>query len=974
MVEMSRQAWGYILVVLLAAAGLTGYALSQLELNSDRWLIFFVLTGLATLAQLFKAAVPNHQTYYATPIFLFAGVLLLDPALFALIVIISYMVEWAKERVMNSPLLREWYIQPFNIATHLLAGFAAILVYRYFNAAPTASFSHVWVIAVVAAALTYVVLNHYLVGQVLVMARKLSWRESGVLDTENLLTDIVLLSIGAVSAVALSLNPWLLLLVLSPLGLIYRALMIPALKKEAQTDAKTGLWNARHFSNVFTTEMDRAKRFERPLALIMADLDLLRNINNTYGHLAGDTVLAGIGQIIRENIRDYDMAGRFGGEEFAILLPETNQGEARAIAERLRAAVESSGFVVSTSKKPVHVTMSLGISCFPAGASTTMELLHEADVAVYQAKLKGRNCVVCASEIPHSAGMNTASAAARLTSPFTPSFVPRPQEVTGLLPPVPDVPEPPGLTVPDLVMKEATSPALAPQEAEATNPSPAPAPSPAISQEATVRYPTWFLGAFVGIVIVAAMLSTGVGWLFSPRIDLAALILFTALAMGAEWLQINLYGPDTLSVSVAVMFTAALVAGMPGVACVSAAIALVHYFRKRPRPYKTVFNWSTHVLAALPPAATISMLQFNIGIENLVLLAIPISMAALVYFIVDTGLIATAIALSNNTSPVAVWRERFQWLTTHYMVLCTIGLFLGLAYKAQGPLGVSIFALPMIMMRYSQQQYVERTEDSVQELRRMNQELTRANNEVMSASQSMKELNEELFLTLARIIDARDPYVGGHANKVGDYAVAIAKELNLDPERMEPLRQAGFLHDIGKIAISEAILHKPAKLTDEEYEYIKTHAAIGGEFLQMCRALRHLAPFVRHHHERWDGRGYPDMLKGEDIPLESRILAICDAAEAMASDRPYRKGMSLTEMLAEIKRCAGTQFDPEVAKAFVTVVEREREYLIVNSAQEVQRKQADAARILHVTTGMTLSNLNSGPLSGPLKVPQLESA
>ncbi|HYP41277.1 MAG TPA: HD domain-containing phosphohydrolase, partial [Chloroflexia bacterium] len=130
--------------------------------------------------------------------------------------------------------------------------------------------------------------------------------------------------------------------------------------------------------------------------------------------------------------------------------------------------------------------------------------------------------------------------------------------------------------------------------------------------------------------------------------------------------------------------------------------------------------------------------------------------------------------------------------------------------------------------------------------------------------------------------------------------------------------------------------------------------------------------------ERWDGRGYPDMLKGEDIPLESRILAICDAAEAMASDRPYRKGMSLTEMLAEIKRCAGTQFDPEVAKAFITVVEREREYLIINSAQEVQRKQADTARILHVTTGMTLSNLNSGPLgdrlSGPLKVPQLESA
>jgi HD-GYP domain-containing protein (c-di-GMP phosphodiesterase class II) len=202
----------------------------------------------------------------------------------------------------------------------------------------------------------------------------------------------------------------------------------------------------------------------------------------------------------------------------------------------------------------------------------------------------------------------------------------------------------------------------------------------------------------------------------------------------------------------------------------------------------------------------------------------------------------------------------------------------------------------------------------------------------------MQSLNEELFLTLSKIIDARDPYVGGHASKVGDYAVAIAHDLGVEPERFEPLRQAGFLHDIGKIAISEAVLHKPSKLTDEEYEYIKTHAALGGEFLATCRSLRHLAPFVRHHHERWDGRGYPDKLAGEDIPLEARILAVCDAVEAMASDRPYRKGMSLDEVIAEVKRCAGTQFDPHVAAAFVSIAERERDHLIVNSATEVHRR------------------------------------
>jgi HD-GYP domain-containing protein (c-di-GMP phosphodiesterase class II) len=283
---------------------------------------------------------------------------------------------------------------------------------------------------------------------------------------------------------------------------------------------------------------------------------------------------------------------------------------------------------------------------------------------------------------------------------------------------------------------------------------------------------------------------------------------------------------------------------------------------------------------------------------------------------------------------------------------------------------VGIFALPIIMMRYSQQQYVERTEDSVRELRRMNQELTRANNEVIAASGAIKELNEELFLTLSKIIDARDPYVGGHANKVGDYATAIGLELGLSQEQIEPLRQAGFLHDIGKIAISEAVLHKPGPLTDEEYEYVKTHAAVGGEFLQTCRGLRHLAPFVRHHHERWDGLGYPDMLKGEAIPLEARILAICDAAEAMCSDRPYRKGMSLPEMLAEVKRCSGAQFDPAVAEAFVAVVEREREYLITNSAHEVQRR-TDATRPLHNANGAALARTDTGTL---LAFPKLESA
>jgi putative nucleotidyltransferase with HDIG domain len=189
--------------------------------------------------------------------------------------------------------------------------------------------------------------------------------------------------------------------------------------------------------------------------------------------------------------------------------------------------------------------------------------------------------------------------------------------------------------------------------------------------------------------------------------------------------------------------------------------------------------------------------------------------------------------------------------------------------------------------------------------------------------------------------------VSGHAAQVADYATVVAVELGLAPERVEVVRQAGFLHDLGKIALSEQILHKPSKLTDQEYEIVKTHAVIGAELLETSQGLRHLAPFVRHHHERWDGRGYPDELCQEEIPLEARILNVCDSVEAMASDRPYHQGMSLNEVIAEVKRCAGTQFDPAVAEAFIRIVEREGAMFVINSADKVMRTQADKTIARH---------------------------
>jgi putative nucleotidyltransferase with HDIG domain len=279
-------------------------------------------------------------------------------------------------------------------------------------------------------------------------------------------------------------------------------------------------------------------------------------------------------------------------------------------------------------------------------------------------------------------------------------------------------------------------------------------------------------------------------------------------------------------------------------------------------------------------------------------------------------------------------------LVPYYLMLCMTGLVLAVAYLTVGLLGVIVFSLPAFMTSYAQRQYVERTEESVRELRRMNQELARASREIASANQAIRYLNGELFLILAKVIDARDPYVAGHASKSADYAAAMAVELGLQAERVEHVRQAALLHDIGKLGIPEQILHKQSRLSDEEYAFVKTHAALGAELLETCQSLRHLAPFVRYHHEWWDGRGYPDGLQGEQIPLEARILAVCDAVEAMASDRSYQRAMSLSKIMAELQSCAGTQFDPAVVLAFINLAKREGERLVTNSAQEVARHQA----------------------------------
>src|SRR5213075_2236337 len=213
-------------------------------------------------------------------------------------------------------------------------------------------------------------------------------------------TEVVLAALGVTMAAFWNSNIWLIPFVLAPLLLIHRSLSVPALQAEARVDPKTGLYNARYFATALADELGRAQRFERPMSLIMADLDLLRDINNSYGHLAGDAVLKGIAEVFRAQLRHYDVPARFGGEEFSILLPETPPEQAMEIAERIRRAVAQRTFDVETSSEPIRATVSIGVAGFPKDGIDANELIHQADLAVYRAKLQGRNRVLGASSEP----------------------------------------------------------------------------------------------------------------------------------------------------------------------------------------------------------------------------------------------------------------------------------------------------------------------------------------------------------------------------------------------------------------------------------------------------------------------------------------------------------------------------------------------------------------------------------------------
>jgi diguanylate cyclase (GGDEF)-like protein len=386
--NLKAPAAAFLVATVLGAAALSVAVLRRLSLDTPHWGTFALLLALAMVAQLFIVEKPGGQSYRTAIVFIIAAAILLPAPFVVLLSAAHYVPSWFRHKKKN-------FVRVFNVANTTVAALAAWLAFHGLRHSDDVRY----LVAGAAACLAFVAIIHVILALMLHFNSGKSLWETGLFSFESLSTDLALAALGVGVSVAWGANPWSIVFVVMPLVLIHRSLHVPQLQEEARIDPKTGLLNAREYETSLDDELDRAARTGAPLSVLMTDLDLLRDINNNFGHLAGDAVIRGIAGVIRSELRRYDIAARFGGEEFSVLLPSTAPEQALEIAERIRRAVAAARFEEATVNEPLSATLSIGVAAYPRDAMEAKGLVHAADIAVYEAKARGRNRVVDVADV-----------------------------------------------------------------------------------------------------------------------------------------------------------------------------------------------------------------------------------------------------------------------------------------------------------------------------------------------------------------------------------------------------------------------------------------------------------------------------------------------------------------------------------------------------------------------------------------------
>lgn len=401
---------------------------------------------------------------------------------------------------------------------------------------------------------------------------------------------------------------------------------------------------------------------------------------------------------------------------------------------------------------------------------------------------------------------------------------------------------------------------------------------------------------YVLLVAIAAIGAGAVVYLRDP--SFSVLFAQAALTFGFVSVLTKLFSYGTGRVAmgsvsfIPVLASAAIAPHWTTVIVVALASLIGQIVAKR-EPIRAVFNSAQEALAV-----SLAILAYG-AIGGVPLRSIAESSSPslfglfLAFFATNSVCVAGALGIVGDRSAWTIWKENtLRALPYDFLSLPSI-LLIVWTFSKFGPIGVLVFAVPLFGLR-----------------------------QLYKVTGQLEQTNRELLELMVAAIEARDPYTSGHSRRVADKARVIAKAVGLGARDVERVVAAALLHDVGKIhEVFGPILSKPGRLTPEEQVIMRTHPVKSAELAAKVTELRDVVPLIRHHHENWDGTGYPDGLKGEDIPMGSRIIMFADTIDAMTTDRPYRAALDAAAVRKELLRFRGTQFDPSICDALIRSVE-----------------------------------------------------
>lgn len=605
----------------------------------------------------------------------------------------------------------------------------------------------------------------------------------------------------------------------------------------------------------------RATVWEQPVAVLHVLVDPPGD-----GEEVAEPLVGQVEQALAGAIREYDVAGRAGPTSFTVVLPDADREIAERVADRLHEAVRAADGAPRVS---------VGLATYPDDAREREALLVEAETAAASARAQGGDRTVPVDRV--SAGFREATA--------TPGDRPGEDRV--------DQP----VAGDSLVRVAATSLDEGGEDSRV------------------------LLWGVVGVAVLVGVAGLGLGR--ARAVDPVDLAVFAGLALVAEVFAAAVADRAAVSWTTVPLVAAATVAGASPVTVVGAAVVagLAGGVARGVRARQMAFNTAVFVLSGLAALAIAVVLPLGDGLGPTVVAGLAGGVA---FVAVNTVLVMAAVTTSFPARPAEVWRLDLGWLVPHQLGMALLGGVLAFVEMTLGPAGAVLLALPAAGLHLTLRRGLARTSRMVARLREHAEELsatrdraTAVNRRLTGALARTNRGYLEALDTVADLVDRRDAYQGPHVDRVVAYGRRVLELLDPTLASDEALLWAFRLHDIGKIHLPDDLLEDPGPLSETQWDLVRQHPRLGVELIEGAPFLERAREVILHHHERWDGSGYPFGLRGPAIPLPARVLAVVDAFDAMTSDRPYRAALGFEEALHEVVRGRGGRYDPDVVDAFL---------------------------------------------------------